>query len=256
MDPNALEEVRGFWNRVASDWQTQVGDDGDRNRLLNSDPVLWEFVGDVARRDILDAGCGTGYLSRKLSQSGARVVGVDLSENMIRIAKERSPEVDFRVDSVTELRSLEDEAFDVVIANYVLMDVPFLQEAIDSFYRVLRSDGVAVVIFSHPCFPQGRRTDGPGDVVSYSWDQPYFEPHKVVEAPWGHFTDDFIWFHRPLSDYWKAFTASGFRVERFEEPRISPERHHLVASPGELERSRTRPYSVAFRLLKQGVAFG
>ncbi len=252
MDEGVLEEVQDFWNRIASDWQTQVGDDGDKNRLLNSDPVLWDFAGDVGGRDVLDAGCGTGYLSRKLSECGARVVGVDLSENMIGIAKEMSPELDFRVESVTGLRSLEDDRFDLVIANYVLMDVPFLEETIDAFYRVpvLRSDGVAVVIFSHPCFPQGRRAEGPGRLVSYSWDEPYFERHKVVEPAWGHFTSDFIWFHRPLSDYWRAFTASGFSVERFEEPRIASDRYHLAASSRELERSRTRPYSVAFRLMK------
>ena len=42
-----LDDVREFWNRVADDWQIQVGSDGDANRRLNSDPVLWKFVGDV-----------------------------------------------------------------------------------------------------------------------------------------------------------------------------------------------------------------
>jgi hypothetical protein len=41
------EEVREFWNRVADDWDIQVGDDGDSNRRLNSDPTLWKFVGNV-----------------------------------------------------------------------------------------------------------------------------------------------------------------------------------------------------------------
>ena len=41
-DPE-VEESLDFWNRVADDWQIQVGHDGDRNRILNSDPVLWKF---------------------------------------------------------------------------------------------------------------------------------------------------------------------------------------------------------------------
>ena len=76
------EEVREFWNSVAQDWQIQVGDDGDSNRLLNSDPVLWRFVGDV-HGCVLDAGCGTGYLARKLANKGALVTGVDVSVKMI-----------------------------------------------------------------------------------------------------------------------------------------------------------------------------
>lgn len=250
MNGDVLEEVRAFWNRVASDWQTQVGDEGDENRRLNSDPVLWDFAGDVRDLDVLDAGCGTGYLSRQLNARGARVVGVDLSENMVSIAKESSPELDLRVDSVSALTSVDDSQFDLVIANYVLMDVPLLQETLDAFYRVLRSDGAAVVVFSHPCFPQGRRTEGPRGAASYSWERPYFQPHKVVDPPWRHFTSDFIWFHRPLSDYWKAFVTAGFSVSRFEEPRITADRYHLAATPRELESNKTRPYSVAFKLVK------
>jgi len=36
-----------------------VGDDGEGNRILNSDPVLWTFVDDVNGLRMLDAGCGT-----------------------------------------------------------------------------------------------------------------------------------------------------------------------------------------------------
>ena len=48
MSDGPLEETRECWNLLAEDWRTQVGDDGDSNRRLNSDPVLWEFVGDVS----------------------------------------------------------------------------------------------------------------------------------------------------------------------------------------------------------------
>ncbi len=42
-----IEEARDFWNGVAEDWRIQVGDEGDSNRRLNSDPVLSAFAGDV-----------------------------------------------------------------------------------------------------------------------------------------------------------------------------------------------------------------
>jgi 2-polyprenyl-3-methyl-5-hydroxy-6-metoxy-1,4-benzoquinol methylase len=58
-------EVREFWNKVATDWDIQVGENGDGNRILNSDPVLCKFIGEVNKLKVLDAGCGTGYLSRQ-----------------------------------------------------------------------------------------------------------------------------------------------------------------------------------------------
>jgi len=247
-DPET-EETRDFWNRVAADWQIQVGDEGDRNRFLNSDPVLWAFAGDVAGRKVLDAGCGTGYLSRQLAARGALVTGVDLSERMIAIAQAQSPEIPFRVDSCSELGTIEDAHFDLLVSNYVLMDLQDLEAAARAFYRVLKSGGVAVVVFSHPCFPQGgAATMKRGAGIAYRWKSSYFERAKRVDPPWKHFTSEFIWFHRPLSDYWKAFLAAGFTVTGFEEPRITEDRVHLAASALELEQCRTRPYSVAFQL--------
>lgn len=250
MSDELRDEVRTFWDRVASDWDIQVGEEGDANRRLNSDPVLWRFLGDVGGLDVLDAGCGTGYLARKLQGRGATVIGVDLSSEMIEIARGRAPEIDFRVDSVSELATVEDASVDRIVSNYVLMDAPDLTGAARAFHRVLRPGGVAALVFSHPCFPQGRRVEEPSGATTYRFESPYFEPGRRVDPPWKHFSSEFIWFHRPLSDYWKAFRAAGFSVDDFDEPRLMPDREHLAPDEKERTSSTTRPYSVAFRLVK------
>jgi ubiquinone/menaquinone biosynthesis C-methylase UbiE len=251
MSDSPFEEARQRWNLLADDWRIQVGDDGDSNRRLNSDPVLWQLAGDVRGLAVLDAGCGTGYLSRKLRDRGARVTGVDFAERMIEIARADHPDIDFRVDSCTVLATIADEHFDLVIANYVLMDTPDLSSALRAFARVLKPGGQAVLVFSHPCFPQSNATvSDDGREICYRWDFSYFEQSKRTDPPWGHFTSDFLWFHRPLSDYWKAFTAAGFAVVAFEEPRVTPDRYHLAESERKLRNSKVRPYSVAFTLRK------
>jgi SAM-dependent methyltransferase len=252
MSDGVLDETRDFWDRVAADWRIQVGDDGDRNRILNSDPVLWKFAGDVRGLTVLDAGCGTGYLSRKLRDLGALVTGVDFSPKMIDIARAHNPGIDFRVDSCSELGTLADEHFDLLIANYVLMDTPDLSGTMRAFHRVLKPDGVAVVVFSHPCFPQGNASDSAdGSTRSFHWSFSYFDERKIVEPPWNHFKSDFIWFHRPLSAYWKAFTSAGFAVLELDEPRLTAERYHLAEDEDILERCKNRPYSIAFKLQKR-----
>ena len=251
MSDHPLEEVRERWNLLADDWRVQVDADGDSNRRLNSDPVLWELAGDVRGLAVLDAGCGTGYLSAKLRDRGARVTGVDLAGRMIEIARSDHPGIDFRVDSCTELATLPDGHFDLVVANYVLMDTPDLDAAMRAVHRVLKPGGAAVLVFSHPCFPQGGATvSEDGRQVSYHWDFPYFEPRKCVDPPWAHFKTEFLWFHRPLSDYWKAFAAAGLAVVGFEEPRLTEDRDHLAEDEKKLRNGKTRPYSVAFKLQK------
>ena len=212
------EEVKAFWNRVADDWLIQVGDSGDRNRRENSDPVLWRLLGAVDGLSVLDVGCGTGYLASQLSQHGAQVTGIDFSENMITIARKQSPEVEFLVDSGSNLSTQSDATFDRIVSNYVIMDLPDLDGAIASFRRVLKPAGEVVLVFSHPCFPIGRSFRDGADALNFRWATSYFKEGKRVDPPWDHFKSEFIWFHRPLSDYWKAFRKHGFIVEEFEEP--------------------------------------
>ena len=242
-----------LWNANAEDWHLQVGHEGDLNRRLNSDPVLWSFLGDVDGLTLLDAGCGTGYLSRKFAEGGARVIAVDAAERMIEIARRETPPelaIDYRVGSSSDLDGIADASVDRVVSNYVLMDLPDLDRAAGAFHRVLKPGGVAVAIFSHPCFPLGDmdETEKP-DGFAVRWTSPYFEPRRIDEPPWKHFSSPFVWYHRPLRTYWRAFRDAGFAVDEFEEPSPNGPLAEEI-DPERLRRSQMRPGSVVFRLLK------
>lgn len=253
MSDTVNNELLHFWNCVAEDWNTQVGDEGDSNRRLNSDPVLWSMAGDVSGRSVLDAGCGTGYLTVKLAGAGASVIGVDFSPAMISIAKRRAPSLDFRVDSCLSLATVPDVSIDLLVSNYVLMDIQDLDACLKAFHRVLIPGGAAVAVFSHPCFPQSdAMVLKDEETITYTWPHSYFKETLRVDPPWGHFTSSFIRFHRPLSTYWRSFRESGFTVEDFQEPRVIPSRYHLADDSRKLNSSMKRPYSVAFRLEKKG----
>jgi uncharacterized protein YhfF/SAM-dependent methyltransferase len=260
----ALVDPQSSWDVKATDWDGQVGETGDMNRRLNSDPVLWKLAGEVDGLDVLDAGCGTGYLSREMMRRGAQVVGVDFSSAMIAIAKRRADEKRLAIEhQVRDCMNLFDEqhreqlaegSFDLVLSNYVLMDLPHLDKALDGIYRALRPGGIAIAILSHPCFPQGETTtvdeDPRSPSVTYRWTHNYFERRAHLEPAWGRFTSAFPCFHRSLSDYFGAFGAAGFQVTACEEPRLEPERFHLVSDERRKRRSQLLPYSIAFRLQK------
>ena len=169
MDPVARHYQVGTIGERILDALEKSGKDRDRLTPLDLAPVdefhirgreATEELARVAELDastrVLDVGCGTGYLSRKLEDRGASVTGIDLSEEMVRIARSKHPDITFRVDSCSELASLESDAFDLAVANYVLMDTPDLEGTMQALSRVLKRGGRAVLVFSHPCFPQGR----------------------------------------------------------------------------------------------------
>src|SRR6266508_3605764 len=67
--------------------EREDGPEGDPFGMLS--PML-ALLGDVAGHDVLDAGCGEGYLSRILAGRGARVTGVDLSPRLVELAGQKA----------------------------------------------------------------------------------------------------------------------------------------------------------------------
>ena len=254
IDPEDERAARALWNGRADEWRFQVGERGDVTRRFFSDPVLWKLLGDVGGLRVLDAGCGTGYLAKALTDRGAAVTAVDWADAMVAVCRAAAPSADCRTLSCSDLAGLPDDHFDRVVSNYVLMDAPDLDGAVTESFRVLRPGGFAVAVFSHPCFPQGAAHLAPdGTRITYEWTASYFEPHTVTEPPWKHFTTEFLWFHRPLSTYWRSFVDAGFVVDAFEEPGLRPDAASVVDDAtllATLRRKRNRPYSVAFRLRK------
>jgi SAM-dependent methyltransferase len=105
-------------------------------------------------RDVLDAGCGTGYGTAHLGRVAKHVLGVDVDEDAVAYARRRygEPTVEFAAMDVTAL-TLDDAAVDVVCAFEVIEHLgepdAFLREAA----RVLRPHGTLAV-----STPQVRRT--------------------------------------------------------------------------------------------------
>jgi SAM-dependent methyltransferase len=85
--------------------------------------TLCELIGDVAGKAALDLACGAGFYTRRLKQRGAaRVVGVDLSPQMIALARAEEEAHPLGIAYVTQdAASYEPgEPFDLVVAAYLL----------------------------------------------------------------------------------------------------------------------------------------
>jgi demethylmenaquinone methyltransferase / 2-methoxy-6-polyprenyl-1,4-benzoquinol methylase len=105
-------------------------------------------------RRALDLAAGTGDITFLLESSGARAVGLDITEQMIRIAAGKSSEGQrscaFLVGDMLAL-PFPEASFDVVTAGYGLRNVPDLSRAIGEMVRVLKPGGVALSLdFNRP----------------------------------------------------------------------------------------------------------
>lgn len=95
----------------------------------------------------LDVGCGAGAFSRRLAERFESVLGLDLSPQMIRLARERShtcPNLEFRVADVLA-EALPDAHFDAIVSIATLHHLP-LPEILPRLARALKPGGVLAVL--------------------------------------------------------------------------------------------------------------
>ena len=103
---------------------------------------------------LLDVGCGTGDLVVKAAKADACVTGLDISEGMLEVARERvrknrlENEVDLRHADIVEMDTqLNENSFDCITSTLLISELysEERQWALREFYRVLKSDGILII---------------------------------------------------------------------------------------------------------------
>ncbi len=101
---------------------------------------------------ILDVATGTGDLAVMLSRiPNAQVVGIDLSEEMLKHARRKKPTIRFELGEAESLK-FPNETFDAVTAGFGVRNFENLQKGLNEFYRVLKPNGVAAIL--EPMIPR------------------------------------------------------------------------------------------------------
>ena len=106
---------------------------------------LLPYLNPKLEETILDLGCGTGDLTHEISLSGAKVIGVDSSAEMIKTAKSKFPEIEFHQTDAKELKF--ETPFDAIFSNAVLHWIPEKEKVIERMYSQLKEGGRIVVEF-------------------------------------------------------------------------------------------------------------
>jgi len=97
---------------------------------------------------VLELGCGTGSFTRELARSGAEIVAIDVSPELLEIAKLNCsvPNVRFQIQNAYSL-SYSEAVFDSVVGSSVLHHLE-IEEALRDVYRVLKPEGT--ICFTEP----------------------------------------------------------------------------------------------------------
>lgn len=190
-------------------------------------PIVVDLAGDVEGCRVCDLACGQGVVARSMADRGAHVLGVDVSEKLLDVARlyerEGGHGVEYAWGDARTLDGLADGAFDGVVCNIALMDIPDLDAALTAVSRVLRSGGWFVFSVVHPICqtPGSPWWVREGSAVVGVEVRDYFG-----EGYWRRGNPEGIRgrlgaYHRTLATYINGLTRAGLGVERLLEPRAT-----------------------------------
>lgn len=215
------------YDEIAGWYPTWVGD---------GDGVIVDGVGGLlptalSGTRVLDVACGHGRASRGLARLGAGVVGVDLSADLIAMARTRELAdqlgIVYHAADVAQLDQWwNGGSFDGAVCEMAMMDIENMGETINAVAETVRRGGWFVLSMVHPCFPGNA-----AGLSSWPPDRTYFHEGRWTSVD--HNPDGVRIrvgsSHRTISTYLNGLVGAGFAIERVVEPQAPVPTILLVA---------------------------
>ncbi|MDP3770433.1 MAG: methyltransferase domain-containing protein [Candidatus Sungbacteria bacterium] len=216
-------KAKTSWGNVAEwydEYLEKLEDSYQKNVIL---PNVLRIL-DIKKGDrVLDLACGQGFFSRALSDAGARVTGIDVSVELIGIAKKHLPKnIAYYAASVEKLDMLKSESFDAAVIILAIQNIKNVADVFSECSRVLASSGRLVIVMNHPAFriPQNSR---------WGWDSKEQTQYRRIDGylsesniqidmhPGHEKKETTVSFHRPLQTYINTLAKYNFGITRMEE---------------------------------------
>ncbi len=109
---------------------------------------FYSLLPDLKGKTLLDVGCGSGHDAEYYVNKGAKVSGIDISENEIELAKKKT-NGNFIVGNMNNLH-YENNSFDVVTSFYALQTSDDVPKALSEMIRVAKPNARIVIVTKHP----------------------------------------------------------------------------------------------------------
>lgn len=199
---------------------------------------LQKLLPDFNGKTVLDLGCGYGWHCKYAAEQGAaRVIGIDISEKMLKTALEKNAAstITYRRCAMEELR-FSDDSFDVALSSLAFHYVKDFSALTANISRWLKPGGEFIFSVEHPTFTaygsQDWYYDEKGNILHFPVDNYFMEGKRDAVFLGEHITK----YHRTLTTYLSALLDCGFQIQRVVEPQPPQEMMDLPGMKEEMRR--------------------
>lgn len=182
--------------------------------------TLEKMLPDFTNKKVLDLGCGYGWHCIYAREHNASlVIGVDISERMLEVAKKKSEGLDITyIKSAIEDVKFDENYFDVVLSSLALHYISDINKIFSNVYNYLKEDGEFIFSIEHPIFTaegsQSWISDDNGNNLYWPVDN-YFYTGKREAV---FLNEKIIKYHRTISDLIQGLIDVGFTITQVLEP--------------------------------------
>lgn len=200
--------------------------------------TLKKLLPDFTDKKVLDLGCGYGWHDRYAVENGAsQVIGVDLSEKMLTVAKEKtsSKKIEYIQDDISKI-DFEEDQFDIVLSSLALHYVESFDDLVKKISKYLKSNGKFIFSVEHPIFTsQGSEEwdyDKDGKIKSFPVDNYFYEGKRETDF----LGETVVKYHKTLTTYIDGLLTNGFKIDRLVEPMPPKDMMNISGMKDEMRR--------------------
>lgn len=204
---NHEEHILQSWHTNAAAWSKAISESAIESRKLVTNKAIVDAIMQQQPYNVLDIGCGEGWLCRALQQYGIETTGIDAIPALIQSARQQSGG-QFEIYSYQDLLAGKFHTptpFDAIVFNFSLFGEGLVKELLEKLPAYLSPHGKLIIQTLHP---------------RASADQPYESGWR--KGSWAGFSNEFTdpapWYFRTFESWVALFKTTGYNIHQLLEP--------------------------------------
>lgn len=200
-------EIIRSWEINAREWSRIIEEEGIASRAFTN-PAIVDIIRDNDPENILDLGCGEGWLTRALSHGKNKVTGADATETLLESARKKGTQCFYRItyEEIIKGKKIPEAPFDAVVLNFCLYQKEEVPQLFTALKSSLAKQGTIYIQTLHPYFLLLNELSYEDQWIGDSW-----------KGLIGNFVQPHSWYARTLESWTDMFKSCNYELLKIKE---------------------------------------